>query len=118
MAPLILLLILGMVDFARAWSAYEVITYQARMGARMAVVDDSAITEADVHQAIEDGLSQGNLDPSIATIDITGFGDGRGTPLQVQIDYPFSLAFVGRFLNWLSGSEDLVLTTQFVMRNE
>ncbi|MBT8489046.1 MAG: pilus assembly protein [Gemmatimonadetes bacterium] len=117
-APLILLLILGMVDFARAWSAYEVITFQARMGARMAVVDDPSITEADVRQAIEDGLAQGNLDPSQATIGITGFRAGRGTPAQVQIDYPFSLAFVGRFLDWLTGSENLVLTTQFVMRNE
>lgn len=117
-APLLLLLILGMVDFARAWSAYEVITFQARMGARLAVVDDPSVTEADVVQAIEDGLAQGNLDPTEATITITGFRAGRGTPAQVQIDYPFSLSFVGRFLDWLTGSEDLVLTTQFVMRNE
>lgn len=116
--PFLLLLILGMVDFARAWSAYEVITYQARVGARMAVVDNDATTEADVRQAILDGLGRGNLDPSLATVDITGFRAGQGTPAQVQIDYPFSLAFAGRFLDWLTGSEDLVLSTQFVMRNE
>jgi Flp pilus assembly protein TadG len=117
-APLLLLLILGMVDFARAWSAYEVITYQARQGARMAVVDNPATTEADVIQAIQDGLSNGSLDPNDATITITGFRGGRGTPATVQIDYPHSLVFAGRFLDWLTGSEDLVLSTQFVMRNE
>jgi Flp pilus assembly protein TadG len=58
-APLLLLLILGMVDFARAWSAYEIITYQARQGARMAVVDDPGVVEADVIQAIRDGISLG-----------------------------------------------------------
>ena len=117
-APLLLLLILGMVDFARAWSAYEVITYQARQGARMAVVDNPTTTEDDVLQAIRDGLTNGNLDPDEATIAIDGFGDLRGTPATVQIDYPYSLVFAGRFLDWLTGSEDLVLSTQFVMRNE
>lgn len=117
-APLLLLLILGMVDFARAWSAYEVITYQARQGARMAVVDDPGIAEADVIQAIRDGLANGSLDPDQATIVIAGFRAGRGTPASVQIDYPHSLVFGGRFLDWLTGSEDLVLSTQFVMRNE
>jgi Flp pilus assembly protein TadG len=117
-APLLLLLILGMVDFARAWSAYEIITYQARQGARMAVVDDDDVTEADVLQAIRDGLSRGSLDPNDATIAISGFRAGRGTPASVQIDYPYSLVFAGRFLDWLTGSEDLVLSTQFVMRNE
>lgn len=117
-APLLLLLILGMVDFARAWSAYEVLTYQARQGARMAVVDNPTTTEADVIAAIRDGLSRGALDPNDATIVITGFRAGRGTPATVQIDYPYSLVFAGRFLDWLSGSEDLVLSTQFVMRNE
>jgi Flp pilus assembly protein TadG len=117
-SPLLLLLILGMVDFARAWSAYEVITYEARMGARMAVVDNPGTTEADVIQAIGDGLARGSLDPALATISIGGFRAGRGTPAEVQIDYPFSLVFAGRFLGWLSGSEDLVLSTLFVMRNE
>ena len=117
-APLLLLLILGMVDFARAWSAYEIITYQARQGARMAVVDDPGVEEADVIQAIRDGLANGSLDPDQATIVINGFRAGRGTPASVQIDYPHSLVFGGRFLDWLTGSEDLVLSTQFVMRNE
>lgn len=117
-APFLLLLILGMVDFARAWSAYEVITHQARMGARLAVVDNPNTSEDDVRQAIRDGLSRASLNPDVATIDIQGFRTGRGTPAQVQIDYPISLMFAGRFLDWLTGSEDLVLSTQFVMRNE
>jgi Flp pilus assembly protein TadG len=116
--PVLLLLLLGIVDFARAWSTYQIITYQARQGARMAVIDNPGVTEADVVQAIRDGLSQGSLDPADATIAITGFGDPRGAPTSVQIDYPHSLVFAGRFLDWLTGSEDLVLSTQFVMRNE
>ena len=77
-----------------------------------------SLQEADVLQAIRDGLGNASLKPDDATIAITGFRAGRGTPATVQIDYPISLVFVGRFLEWLSGSEDLVLSTQFVMRNE
>jgi len=116
--PLLLLMILGMVDFARAWSAYEVITYQARQGARMAVVDNPNTTETDIINGIRDGLSRAALDPDDATISITGFGGATGTPATVQIDYPHSLVFAGRFLDWLTGSPDLTLSTQFVMRNE
>lgn len=117
-SPFLLLLILGIVDFARAWSAYEVITYAARMGARMAVVDNPETTKEDVIQAIENSLSRGSLDPDAASIEVNGFRAGRGTPAEVLIDYPYTLAFVGRFLDWLNSSEDLVLSTEFVMRNE
>ena len=38
--PILLLLLLGIVDFARAWNVYEVLTDAAREGAREAVVDN------------------------------------------------------------------------------
>lgn len=118
-APILLFLILGIVDFARAWSAYEVITYSARMGARMAVVDDNTgMTQADVVQRIQESLQNGGLDPSRATIGVAGFDAGRGTPLEVQIDYPHSLVWVGIFMDFATGSQDLMLTTEFHMRNE
>ena len=118
-APIMIFLILGIVDFARAWNTYEVITYSARMGARMAVVDDNTgMTEADVIQRIRESLTAAHLDASQATIGITGFDGGRGTPLEVQIDYPHSLRFVGAFMGLLTGTTDLTLTTEFFMRNE
>lgn len=117
-APLLLLMLLGVVDFSRAWNTYQVITHAARVGARLAVVDDPTVTEGDVIDAVHTSLQNAHLDPTVASIQVNGFRAGRGTPAGVAIEYPYSLMFVGRFLDWLTGSEDLVLSTDFVMRNE
>lgn len=117
-APILLLMVLGVVDFSRAWNAYQVITHSARVGARLAVVDNPGVTEQDVVDAIHTSLENAHLDPARASVQVNGFRAGSGTPAGVQIEYPYTLMFVGRFLDWLSGSEDLVLTTNFVMRNE
>jgi hypothetical protein len=42
--PILLILVLGVVEFARAWSAYQVITDAAREAARTAVVDNPSVT--------------------------------------------------------------------------
>ncbi len=85
----------------------------------MAVVDDeTGMTQADVEQRIQESLQMGGLDPTRATIGVVGFDAGRGTPLEVQIDYPHSLNWVGIFMEFSTGSPDLMLTTEFHMRNE
>lgn len=117
-APILLFLILGLADFSRAWNAYQVVTHSARVGARLAVVDDPDVTEQDVIDAVKYSLANASLDPDAATIDVTGFRAGRGLPAEVSVDYPHSLWFVGGFFDWMTGSSDLLLSTQFVMRNE
>lgn len=116
--PILLFLILGMADFARAWHSYQVITDAAREGARTAVVDNPATTEADVYAVVDSALVRSALDPTSATVAVTGFGDSQGTPAGVQIDYPFELRFVGRLFGWFTGDTSLTLSTHFVMRNE
>lgn len=116
--PLLLFLILGMADFARAWQSYQVITDAAREGARTAVVDNPTTTQSDVYAVVDSALVRSALDPTAATVTLTGFGDEQGTPAGVQIDYPFELRFVGRLFGWLTGDSSLTLSTHFVMRNE
>ena len=117
-APILILLILGLVDFARAWNTYQVITDAAREGARTAVVDNPTITEADVLVTMSSALSRAGLSTTAATMTITGFRSGRGNPTTVQIDYEYELGWVGFLLALASGDEVLTLSTQFVMRNE
>ena len=116
--PILILLILGLVDFARAWNTYQVITDAAREGARTAVIDNPTVTEADVLVTMSSAMARAGLNTTDATITITGFRSGRGNPTTVQIDYEYELGWVGLLLALASGDEFLTLSTQFVMRNE
>jgi Flp pilus assembly protein TadG len=117
--PMLLLLLLGIVDFARAWNVYEVLTDAAREGARIAVVDHQpAITEQDVRDAIVAAGQRAAIGIDPADITITGFDAGRGTRATVRIEYDHELKWVGALLGLISGERTLSLTSEFAMRNE
>lgn len=117
-APILLLLILGTVDMARAWNAYQVITDAAREGTRNVVVDDPTITMDSVRTVVENAMGRAGLDPTSATITISGYGAGRGNPASVQIDLPYTFTWIAPFMNWVGGTETITLNTLIVMRNE
>ena len=116
-APLLLLLIFAVADFARAWNTYQVLTDAAREGARAAVIDDAGIVLADVQTVIGDALTRASLDNNDATVTITGFRSGRGNPTTIRIEYQYSLGWVGALVTLAQGN-DLTLVTEIVMRNE
>ena len=160
-APILLLLLLGIVDFARAWNVYEVLTDAAREGAREAVVDNGR-TEAEVRQIIVSAAAmlvpislithsaqfldriatrspgsrpsprrpfarrsaslsaaaRAGIEVTDADIQITGMGSGRGNPTTVRIEHVYPLRFVGALVSLAQGSNELVLATEFAMRNE
>ena len=117
-APVILLLIFAVADFARAWNTYQVITDAAREGARTAVIDDPAIVEADIHTIVGDALTRASLDSNATTVTVTGFRSGRGNPTTIRIEYQYSLGWVGALVTLAQGNRDLTLVTEIVMRNE
>jgi Flp pilus assembly protein TadG len=119
-APILLLLILGLVDFARAWNAYQVITDAAREGARAAVINNATITENEVKTVVGAALTRASLDPNEPTtvITITGLTDGRGFPTTVRIEHQYQLGWVGALMALAQGSDQLTLTSEIVMRNE
>jgi Flp pilus assembly protein TadG len=117
-APILLLMIFGLVDFARAWAAHHAISDAAREGARMLVMYNENITEATTRDALEDRLRNAGLDPASATI-LLGTDAPRGQPREVSIAYPFRLMFVGPFLGLLNdGDRTLNLQTRVAMRVE
>jgi Flp pilus assembly protein TadG len=120
-APILLLLIFGLVDFSRAWSAHHVIADAAREGTRMLVVNEG-VTEAVVEAAIENRLVNARLNPARADIGFsydppTGAGV-RGTATTVTIDYAFDLWILGIFMNWVTGDERVHLVSTITMRGE
>jgi Flp pilus assembly protein TadG len=116
-APILLLLILGTVDMARAWNAFQVVTDAAREGARNVVIDDPQIDSDSARAIVENALARARLDPASATISIAE-GPLRGDPSTVQIEYPYTFRWIGPVIAWFTGSNQVTLTSTITMRNE
>jgi Flp pilus assembly protein TadG len=120
--PMLLLLVLGLFEFARAWNVQQVMTDAAREAARRGVVATTpAPDSASVISTVNDVLRRAALDPSKSTIEVStqgGFPGGRGTPMTVAISYPYEFVYVGRLLEWATGQSQITLRTSAVMRKE
>ena len=125
-APMLLLLIFGLVEFARAWNIRHVITDAAREGARTLAVDNGVSMDS-VANLVENSLQAARLNPANATITLVQCeGPDCASPTvhvpdmasRVTIEYPYELRLVRLFLGWALGDAVLDINTTFVMRNE
>jgi Flp pilus assembly protein TadG len=116
--PILLLLVLGIVEFGRAWNLAQMMSDVAREGTRRAVVADATITE----QSVKDWMA-GKLETAgvpIGAITITFSKTGTDPTLgwhspgdQVgTITIPYRWMFFGRALR------PITLTSSFTMRME
>jgi len=120
--PMLLLVVIGMVEFARAWMVRQVIVNVAREGARLAVVPTS--TQATVAARVDSLLTVSGINPANASITINTC-DGTacaGQPDVVQISVPYQFALVGPALNFVCGGScslgTVNLNTTSRMRSE
>lgn len=116
--PILLLLIVGLAEFARAWNTKQVLTDAARESLRSSVVANPEFTYDAMLDVIDQALLRASLDPERAEVSMEGWKAGTGTKARVQIDYLYELGFFGALANWAAGDRTLVLSTSFVMRNE
>ena len=117
-APLLLLLILGLVHFARAWNIRHVITDAAREGARNIVIVDPNVDVDSVRRIINSAMATSGLDTTQATVDIDDSGQISGTPARVTITYPYTIGILHTILGLALSDAQFNITTTFVMRNE
>jgi len=115
---LLLMLVIGVFEFGRAWNIYQVITDAARGGARMAVVADPGVSQDSVFATIRNALGRAGLNPSSATVSITGWRSGTGTPATLTIRFPYRFVFLRPLMGWTSQRAAITLATAFTMRNE
>lgn len=115
-APILFLIIFGLIDFARGWSAHHTIADAAREGTRMLVVDDPTVGTAESGAAIKERLATAGLDS--ARVAITYTEGTSGQPTTVRIEYPFDFWILGAFMSWVSGEETVTLVSQITMRTE
>lgn len=128
-APILLLIVLGIVEFARAWSAHHTIADASREGARLSAIADEDIGPAEVRNAVQVALANGGLDASAAEttcpssgsapcIDVSDNAGVRGLPSAVQIEYPYRMAWLAPLMNWATDQETITLRSRTMMRNE
>ena len=107
--PLLLLLVIGIAEFGRAWMTRNIMTGAAREAVRMyAVKDDTAAARARADQI----LSSAGLDSARATITDNVFGES----VSYTIEYRFPVVVVG-FIPGLANTE-IPLTSTTTMRKE
>ena len=89
-APVFILLILGMIEFGRMVMVQQLLTNASREGARQAVLDGSTVTQ--IKTVIEDYLSDTSVPVDTNNISVTPdpstaeFGD----PITVSVMVPYS----------------------------
>ena len=112
-APLLLLLFFGIVEFARAWNIRHVVTDAAREAARNLAVND-AVSEDSATAIIGSALGSAGLNPGNAVI----VYDINPEQSRVTITYGYELGIVRVLLGWAVADGQLNIGTSFVMRNE
>jgi Flp pilus assembly protein TadG len=110
--PVFLLLVVGMLEFARAWNLHQVMTDAAREGARRLVLNEEDSDWDRARHAMWDHLAQFGYDPSHATMSYDPPGNYKLTdePITVTLSLPYRF-FV------LSGLS-ITMRSSFTMRNE
>ncbi len=107
--PLLLLVVLGIVDFGRLFQRYEVLTNAAREGARVVVLPGYSATDAQdrVQQyLVAGGLDKtlAKLDPPVATTAVPLSGGACVTVTTVSVTYPHTYSFVGGIVKFFGGT--------------
>ena len=118
--PFLLLFLVGIVEFGRAWNEHDALTDATREGARQAAVYDDAglVTVDSIDNVIKRVLASNHMMPDSATITLTNWDGGSNTPLTVKVEYPYRFVFFGALANWALGQRKVMLTSTFTMRNE
>jgi Flp pilus assembly protein TadG len=111
-----LLLVVGMLEFARAWNLHQVMTDAAREGARRAVLQNPIMDQDSVRAAMWRYLAQFGYDPSYSSVmsasTITPVDSFKktGANITIQLSLPY------RF--FVLPARSISMRTSFTMRNE
>ena len=122
--PIVLLLLVGIIEFGRAWNVQQVMTDAAREGARQAVLANPAVTQQSVVATINAALARAAIDTTATQITLAGAAAGQGGPsdslLVVDVQTPYQFRFLSVLINLanLGTNGVIMLRTQFVMRHE
>jgi len=119
--PLLLLLSVSVIEFGRAYEAYQIVTNAAREGARVAVLPGT--TSSAVTSRVQTYLQAGQLEnASKATVVIDSnttisIGTGTASASRVEVDYPFSFIVLQPVARLVAGGGNSTLGASFTMKS-
>ncbi len=125
--PLLLLLLVGLVEFGRAWNLHQVVTDASREGARHAVLQSGVATSVrddSVRAVVNRALANAAVNPNNPAIDVdVSPSTLAGDPVTVEVRVPYEFVFLGPMMSWFAqgwGGTDnaITLTSRSTMRNE
>lgn len=121
--PLLLLMVVGVMEFGRAWAQSQVVTDAARQGARIAsILNGSSAGQDSVRRVVKRALVAGNItatDQMIAIDD--GWKAGTNTPVGVTVSVPYDFGVLRPVMQLAAQSFNdgtITLRSSAVMRNE
>ena len=126
--PLLLLLVLGIIEFGFMFKEYEVVTNAAREGARLgALIPSAGYSAAEAEARANDYLNAGGLNAALATttvvpsqVAISGTTPAKCIPVvTATVLYPHPVPFVGGIYTFFGGTATPIqLRGVSVMRTE
>ena len=114
--PFLLLFIIGIVEFGRAWNLHQVVTDAAREGARRGAIYDPSVTVDTVTNTVMDALRAAGANTANARVVVADGAAGEPITVGVELDYRF--IFFGALKKWTTGESTITLATSVTMRNE
>jgi Flp pilus assembly protein TadG len=124
-APVLLLMMASIVDFALLFHSFQVTTNAAREGARLAVLpgydaNGYSVALDRVDDYIQTGGARGAFNRT-AVPELVDLGGGlSGGGVRVTVTYTHEFIFIGSLIGLMNGTfqDSLSYTTSSVMRNE
>lgn len=121
--PVLLLVVLGIIDYGFMFQRYEVVTNAAREGARVAALPGYA--QVDIEDRVTSFLTAGAVPTSggnpAVTVTPTTIPNGAGAwpATTVRVSYDHDYLFIGGLIGWFGGAlGPSTLEAQSTMRNE
>lgn len=121
--PILLLMLVGIIEFGRAWNVSQTVTYAARQGSRVAAVlnvQGLPLDEASdsVVAVVTNVLASNNI-ACIGCVEtpISGLNGGANTPVEVRVGVPYQFMLLRPFMA-LANNGSITLRSAAVMRNE
>lgn len=120
--PLLLLVLLGIIDFGFMFQRYVVLTNAAMEGARVGILPGYTSLDAKARAetyATTGGIPAGEAVATPVTVTLTDPGGGTWPGLEVTITHPYSYQFIGPIAAMFGGSFSTVtLTARSTMRKQ
>ena len=112
--PILLMLVLGIIEFGRIWNINQMVSDITREGTRRAVLADASITQDSVHNFMMQRLWDSHVDTNVVTITYSPITNWHVSeqPLTVTVQFPYSFMFFTRAFGTVQ------ITSSFTMRNE